>query len=69
MVHSGRDNNYLWPTLGCIRTTDEAMQTMYDLENSDSVTSITVIRENLLQTELLPSSDWLASIEPPGITI
>jgi len=71
MVHSGREDEggYLHPTLGCIRTEDEAMEAMRSLERSDPVLMITVIHEELIQTELPAPNNSLIGMEPPGIPI
>ncbi|SFQ19572.1 RHS repeat-associated core domain-containing protein [Ralstonia sp. NFACC01] len=47
-LHSGRANSGAQdhPTLGCIRTTDEAMQFVRELNLTDPVTSIRVINNN-----------------------
>lgn len=47
-VHSGRKNairnpGAIHPTEGCIRTTEEAMQTIHELIHTDILNSITVI--------------------------
>ena len=42
-LHSGRNDNYDYPTYGCIRTTDAAMSDIQDfINNCGSFTSITI---------------------------
>jgi RHS repeat-associated protein len=47
-LHSGRADSGAQnhPTLGCVRTTDDSMETVRNLERTDPVTSINVVNNN-----------------------